>query len=235
VDLVLGKAGVAVPAVERASLRQRREVAKRRLAAEDRAEVQVRDRTIPVSRAEFETATAPITARIRPVVLRCLRDAGVAPAELDDVLLVGGASRMPLVHTLIGSTLERLGNRSLDPDRVVALGAAVQAARCDRSEAVRELMLTDVCAHTLGVEVSNELTPGELKGGDFLPIIERNTTIPISRSVPLETLHPQQDVPPCGSTGRTAGGTRCSGRSRSGPPRQARTDPSRHDRVPLLL
>lgn len=194
VDLVLGKAGVAVPAVERASLRQRLEVVKRRLAAEDRAEVQVRDRTIPVSRAEFETATAPITARIRPVVLRCLRDAGVAPAELDDVLLVGGASRMPLVHTLIGATLERLGNRSLDPDRVVALGAAVQAARCDRSEAVRELMLTDVCAHTLGVEVSNELTPGELKGGYFLPIIERNTTIPISRSVPLETLHPQQDV-----------------------------------------
>jgi molecular chaperone HscC len=84
-------------------------------------------------------------------------------------------------------------NRSVDPDRVVALGAAVQAALCARNEAVKDLVLTDVCPHSLGVEVSKVMA-NQVHEGYFSPIIDRNTTVPLSRSERFNTLHPDQDV-----------------------------------------
>ena len=117
---------------------------------------------LTVSRADFVAATREVTARLRPVVRRCLSDAGITPAHLDGVLLVGGASRMPLVVSSLTEDLLQEPSRTLDPDRVVALGAAVQAALIGRQAAVRDLVLTDVCRHTLGVAVTKQMAPGQM-------------------------------------------------------------------------
>ncbi len=191
---VLAQHGPVAPEPAHGRLRQVVEVAKRHLAIQDAVTIPVGSREIAITREGFAALTAALTARLRPVVRRCLRDAGLAASDLDDVLLVGGASRMPMVGALIGEDLGRTANASLDPDRVVALGAAVQAALCDNHEAVQDLVLTDVAPHTLGVAVSKELSPGHHQNGFFSPIIERNTIVPCSRVESYRARDPQQDV-----------------------------------------
>jgi molecular chaperone HscC len=173
--------------------RQRVEVVKRKFATHEIATIAVGEKLIELSRESFDTATAEITARLRPVVSRCLRDAGVALENLDDVLLVGGASRMSVVRKFIQQTLKRIPNQKIDPDRVIAMGAAVQAGLCANDAAVGDIVLTDVSPHTLGIKISKELAIGKHEDGYFHPIIDRNTTVPISRSAPFHTLHPTQD------------------------------------------
>lgn len=173
--------------------REHVELLKRALSAKESGPIQVGDREVTVTRQEFEEATASLTARLRPVVRRCLRDGGVTAAHLDGVLLVGGASRMPVV---VSTLLDELGIepiRTLDPDRVVALGAAVQQALCSRNAAVRDLVLTDVCPHSLGVEVCKPLSTNQIQDGYFSPIIDRNTTVPVSRADLYHTMHREQD------------------------------------------
>lgn len=174
--------------------REKVEQLKRALTQENSASIPIGDKPATISRADFVTATAEITARLRPVVRRALRDAGLTHAQLDAVLLVGGASRMPLVVEGVEQDLKTKPNTSLDPDRVVAYGAAVQQALVVGDAAVRDLVLTDVCPHTLGIAVSKELAPGKREDGFFSPIIDRNTTVPCSRSDGFRTLHPEQDV-----------------------------------------
>lgn len=180
-------------AAETGAWRQRVEVAKRKLTTQQTASLLVNGALIELSRASLHTATAAITARIRPVVSRCLRDAGVQASGLDDVLLVGGASRMSMIHEFVHETLKRIPDQRLDPDRVVAIGAAIQAGLCADHEAVADLVLTDVTPHTLGVEIAKNLTGSNLETGFFNPIIDRNTTVPVSRSESFHTFHPQQD------------------------------------------
>lgn len=175
------------------SLRQKVEVLKRDLSRAPSASLEHGGRTATVTREEFESATRSLTERLRPIVRRCLRDAQVAPGDLDDILLVGGASRMPLVRAFLEEELGKRDPRLVDYDKVVAHGAAVQAARCERQEAVRDVILTDVCPHSLGVEVSKELARGRHEDGYYLPILDRNITVPASRVERLRTLHPDQD------------------------------------------
>lgn len=78
---------------------------------------------------------------------------------------------MQPVISFVQETFKRIPNRRLDPDRVIALGAAVQGALCADDEAVSDLVLTDVCPHTLGVEVSKELSPGKIDEGNNLEIV----------------------------------------------------------------
>ena len=173
--------------------RQRIEVAKRALATADRVEVDLDGRRVELTRAAFEQATRSLTARLAPIVRRCLSDAGLSRSDVDDVLLVGGATRMPGAQALAAEEFGRIPNRSLDPDRVVALGAAVQGARAARHEAVKDLVMTDVCPHSLGVEVTK--TYGRLQvAGHYLPILDRNIVVPVSRMERLNTLHPDQDM-----------------------------------------
>ncbi len=173
--------------------REQVESLKRKLTRQETGTIFLGEKEVNISRDDFTTAAAELTARLRPVVRRCLRDGGVWPQHLDGVLLVGGASRMPLVIQNIREELGCEPNQTLDPDLVVAMGAAVQQALCSGDEAVRELVLTDVCPHTLGVEVSKQLTPGQHDAGFFSPLIDRNTTVPVSRSDTYHTLHPEQD------------------------------------------
>ena len=183
---------VASPA-QSGKWRHQLEQLKRRLTTEQKSTVQAGEMLLPVNREDFRAATAELTGRLWPVVRRCLRDAGVTPKHLSAVLLVGGASRMPLIVEGIRDILEIEPRADLDPDRVVALGAAVQQGLCDGAEALGELVLTDVCPHTLGVMVSKQLAPGHHEPGYFEPVIDRNTTVPVSRSKSFNTLHPHQD------------------------------------------
>ncbi len=190
-EYLIGRMPGGVAEADRGRFRQQVEVVKRRLAMTAEATLGSDGAELTVTRAEFDAVGKPLLARLRPVIRRCLRDAGLSASDLDDVLLVGGASRMPTVHALVHEDLGRAGNRTLDPDRVVALGAAVQAALSAGDAAVDDVVLTDVCPHTLGVEVMKPFDPRA--DGYFSPIIDRNTTVPISRSEGYSATHREQD------------------------------------------
>ncbi|MFI5297550.1 MAG: Fe-S protein assembly chaperone HscA [Polyangiales bacterium] len=125
-----------------------------------------------VTRAEFEAVGRPIVERTIAPVRRALRDAGIQASELDGVILVGGATRTPLVRSTVRSLLGREPLSDIDPDQVVALGAAIQAdllAGDQLSASGDEVLLLDVIPLSLGVETM---------GGVVDKILPRNTTIP---------------------------------------------------------
>ncbi|WDR34364.1 molecular chaperone HscC [Pseudomonas serboccidentalis] len=132
----------------------------------------------------------PLLARLRAPIEQALRDARLKPRDLDNLVLVGGATRMPAVQQMVATLFGRLPYRHLDPDTIVALGAATQAACKARDGAVEELILTDVCPYTLGISTMR----GEGIKGAFSPIIERNTIIPTSRVERYHTTSSRQEV-----------------------------------------
>jgi molecular chaperone HscC len=185
-----------------ARLIQQCEIAKCRLARHDTAEVRMPDRdgnlsesTPPmnVAREQFETWTAPTLARIELPIRRVLGDAKIAREQISEIILVGGATRMPAVVRRVAELLGKEPQQRFNPDEVVALGAAVQAGLFARSAVVDDLVVTDVAPFTLGVEIAKQLGP-DRRTGYFLPIIERNTTIPVSRVDRVGTLEPNQTV-----------------------------------------
>ncbi|WP_414440648.1 molecular chaperone HscC [Burkholderia sp. 22PA0106] len=145
-----------------------------------------------VTSAEFETLCTSLLDRLRQPVTRALRDARIPLAELKDVILVGGATRMPVVRRMASLLFGRLPAGSLNPDEAVALGAAVQAGLKQRDAALEEIVMTDVAPYSLGVEVATQVTPNHVSEGSFLPLIERNTTVPASRAKTVYTMHDNQ-------------------------------------------
>ncbi|MEG1040777.1 MAG: molecular chaperone HscC [Pseudomonas sp.] len=138
--------------------------------------------------ARAQKIWAGLLARIRAPIEQAMRDARVSPKDLDSLVLVGGATRMPAVQQMVATLFGRLPYRHLDPDTIVALGAATQAACKARDEAIEELILTDVCPYTLGISAMR----GEEAIGVFAPIIERNTVIPTSRIKRFYSTHVDQ-------------------------------------------
>lgn len=133
-----------------------------------------------VTQGEFQKVAEPLLQRLRMPIERALRDARLKVADLDQVLLVGGATRMPLVRKLVAGLFGRIPAMNLNPDEVVALGAAVQAALKARHAALEEVVLTDVCPYSLGTDIS--IRYGQhLEDGHYMPIIERNSVVPVSR------------------------------------------------------
>ncbi|WP_338540781.1 molecular chaperone HscC [Paenibacillus tundrae] len=145
-----------------------------------------------VDRARFDLAAKPLLARLQKPVERALRDASVKLSELDAVILVGGATRMPLIYSFTGKLFGRLPANHLHPDEAVALGVGIQAAMKERHQDLEEVILTDVCPYTLGVSVSVRMDNGRFESGMFSPIIERNTVIPVSKMERYYTLHHNQ-------------------------------------------
>jgi len=121
-----------------------------------------------------------------------LRDTSLRTAELDNIVLVGGATRMPLVRSLVGKMFGRLPSCHLNPDEVVAMGAAIQAGLKSRDSALKEVVLTDVSPYTLGTEIAMVTEDDMITDGHFLPIIERNTVIPVSRVERVFPIHKKQ-------------------------------------------
>ncbi|MDF2572895.1 MAG: hscC [Sporomusa sp.] len=134
-----------------------------------------------IDRQTFAAEAKQLINRLRHPVERALKDAAIRADELDAVILVGGATRMPLVHTLVSRLFGRFPTCSVNPDEVVATGAGIQAAMKARNVMLRESVLTDVCPHTLGIEVCVRSGRERFESGRFSPIIERNTVIPVSK------------------------------------------------------
>lgn len=142
---------------------------------------------------EYDEACQPLFEKIRKPVKRSLSDAGIKLSQIDDVVLVGGATKLPIVQQFIGRLFRKFPDTGINPDEAVALGAAIQAAMKERNEAIREVILTDVCSFTLGTEVSvKQRYTDRYERGHFCPIIERNTVIPASRTERFYTIYDDQ-------------------------------------------
>jgi molecular chaperone HscC len=178
-----------------AALRHAAESAKRALAAQADVEVDLQAAglgRLSVSAHDFERACEPLLERLRAPIERALRDARLRVADLDEVVLVGGASRMPMVRRLVAQLFGRLPARHPDPDQTIALGAAVCAGLVGRDASFDEVVMTDVCPHSLGVRIVEEDGRGGFVGDVFLPIIERNTVVPASRVKTVQTVRDHQ-------------------------------------------
>ncbi|MBF6589412.1 MAG: molecular chaperone DnaK [Ktedonobacterales bacterium] len=131
---------------------------------------------ITLTRAKLEQLVDDLVEKTRQPVLRALNDAGVKPAQIDEVVLVGGMTRMPAVHAVVKRAFEKEPNKGVNPDEVVAIGAAVQAGVLTGE--VRDVLLLDVTPLSLGIETL---------GGVSTKLIERNTTIPTSKGQVFST------------------------------------------------
>jgi len=173
---------------ELASLEDALEQLKRRLA-EGPQTLDWNGRQWQLDDARAQQIWTPLLTRLRQPIEQALRDARLNPRDLDSLVLVGGATRMSAVQQLVATLFGRLPYRHLDPDTIVALGAAAQAACKARDQAIEELILTDVCPYTLGISSRRS----DEQPGAFSPIIERNTVIPASRVQRYYTTHAQQE------------------------------------------
>src|SRR5919197_660041 len=159
--------GVGASLEARQELRQAVIHAKWDLSERDAAEIRVVDVRRRITRAEFESLIAPIVERTLGPCRQALADAGLQPSQIDEVVLVGGSTRIPLVRRRVEELFGRKPHSELNPDEVVALGAAVQADILVTGN--REMLLPDVTPPSLGIETM---------GGVTSKIIMRNSTIP---------------------------------------------------------
>jgi molecular chaperone HscC len=143
--------------------------------------------------SKYEEACGELLERIRKPVKRSLADAHIRLADIDKVVLVGGATKSPVVRRFVSKLFKMLPDININPDEAVALGAAIQGAMKERKEAIKEVILTDVCPFTLGTEVVREWENHQFEHGVFCPIIDRNTVIPASRTERLYTVRDNQD------------------------------------------
>ena len=135
---------------------------------------------VTITRQAFEAASQPLLDRLRRPIQRALQDARLAPGELAEVILVGGATRMPIIRQTVARLFQRLPLRTINPDETIVHGAALQAALLARHAALDDVVLTDVMPYSLGVVISTDFN-GRVLGDQFSPIIERNTPVPVSR------------------------------------------------------
>ncbi|AKV69534.1 molecular chaperone DnaK [Microcystis panniformis] len=136
-----------------------------------------------LSRAQFEELCGDLISRLRRPLKRALSDAGLSPVQLDEVVLVGGGTRMPVVKDLVRSFIDREPNQNVNPDEVVAVGAAIQAGILGGE--VKDVLLLDVTPLSLGLETI---------GGVMKKLIPRNTTIPVRRADLFSTSENNQTV-----------------------------------------
>ncbi|RAI15025.1 MAG: molecular chaperone DnaK [Candidatus Melainabacteria bacterium] len=136
---------------------------------------------LTLSRAKFEELSYDLLERCKKPVEQAIKDAGISKSDINEVVLVGGSSRIPAVQALVKSYTGKDPNQSVNPDEVVAVGAAIQAGVL--AGEVKDIVLLDVTPLTLGIETL---------GGVMTPLVPRNTTIPVSKSQVFSTAENNQ-------------------------------------------
>ena len=182
---------------EQVRLQRQAEKAKRAINDTDKVKMSLllgeETKEAEITYKEYEEACNELLMKIREPVKRSLADAGLKLTDIDEVILIGGATRLNIVRDFLIRLFRKFPDTKLNPDETVALGAAIQAAMKERREEVKEVILTDVCSFTLGTEVVVEYEEGKFEDGRFCPIIERNTVIPASHTERLYTVKDNQD------------------------------------------
>ena len=148
---------------------------------------------LSISRVKFEEISGTLLKKLRRPIERSMYDTGLNVEEIDKLILVGGATRMPVIKSLASRLFQRLPEQSIDPDCVVALGAAVQAGLNTKHAALDDVVMTDVCPFTLGIETATKAGK-HIEDGLFSPIIERNTVVPVSRVETYAALEDSQKM-----------------------------------------
>ncbi len=136
-----------------------------------------------ITRAKFEQLVDPLIERCRIPVTRALKDAGLNPSEIDEIVLVGGSTRIPKVQELVKTMFGKEPHRGVNPDEVVAVGAAIQGGVL--TQEVNDVVLVDVTPLSLGIETL---------GGIMTRLVERNTTIPCERKQVFSTASDNQSA-----------------------------------------
>ena len=180
---------------------QQCEKAKRALSQSDTAELLLPDAKgdlnpdgdkLVIDREFLIRACKPLMQKIETPIRRAMGDAKLTTQDINEVIMVGGATRTPAIFSMARQAFKQDPKSELNPDHVVGLGAAIQAGLIGNNKAVEDVVVVDVAPFTLGVEISKEMG-SEYRQGYFFPVINRNTVIPISRSHVLSTVSPNQE------------------------------------------
>lgn len=198
--MFLNKKGIsanALTAKEQVRLYRQAEEAKRRINDADKVEItcliKEEPETVEITTKEYAEECEDLFSKIREPVKRSLSDAGLSLKDIDEVVLIGGATKLQIFRDFFIRLFHKFPDTSINPDEAVALGAAIQGAMKERKQAVKEMILTDVCSFTLGTEVVMEYSDGLMEDGHYCPIIDRNTVIPTSKTKRLYTVRDDQD------------------------------------------
>lgn len=181
---------------ERLRLRKAAETTKIALSASESAIMTYGDGTKQMEKnfnaSEYKKSCQILLNKIRDTILRALKDSNLTASDIREIIFVGGATRMPFIREEIVHLFRLFPNIGVNPDEAVALGAAIVAAMKERDEAVKEMILIDVCPFTLGTNICVKRSVG-YEDGQYLPIIERNTVIPTSNTKRLCTVYDNQN------------------------------------------